>query len=77
MSEGPSEAALARRKLEPELAKRDKDLEKMSVEIEKLRADLRNDQRRTTYQLAGLFVGAVAAAAAPISATIAFTKAFL
>lgn len=34
------------------------------LEIEQLRADLRNDQRRTDYQMIGLLVGAVAAGGA-------------
>lgn len=44
------------------------------IEIEKLRADLRNDQRRTNYQMVGLLVGAVAAAATPLAAGGAFVK---
>jgi hypothetical protein len=77
VSEGLSDAALARRKLELEVAKLEKELEKMSLDIDKLRADIRNDARRTTYQMWGVAFGAVAAAAAIITATIALTKAFL
>ncbi len=49
----------------------------MAVEIETLRADLRNDQRGTIHELAGVMIGAVATAAALVTATIALTEAFL
>lgn len=53
------------------------EVDKLMLEIEKLRADLRNDQRRTNYQMIGLLVGAVAAAATLLAAGGAFVKIFL
>jgi len=69
-STGSNPTDLARRKLELEI-------DTLMIEIEKLRADLRNDQRRTNYQMVGLLVGAVAAAATLLAAGGAFVKLFL
>ncbi len=64
-------------KSETELAKMAIDVEKIRFEIDKVRADMRNDERRTFYQGMGLLVGGLAAGAALVTATIALTKAFL